>query len=151
MCGVVCLAANGAGHPNMAGLSPEPQFWPEQLLVNFRICVPDAVEQYMQAAPAQRAIRLLLPQNPDADTQQLQQFIKYLNGKDRAGMVKLLALREQSLWPRAVYLIVPKPQVCQQLQVVWDGREVMLIAVVVPQPGTAPAGGGVTMSKQHRN
>lgn len=138
----------------MTGYGPEPQHWPDQLHVNFRICVPDAVEQYMQASPEQRAIRLLLPQSPEADLQQLQQFINYLNGKERAGMVKLPAMRDQGLSARAVYLVVPKPQVCQQLQILWDGRDVMLIAVVVPQPGSiaTPASAGLgTSSRSYRS
>jgi hypothetical protein len=128
----------------MVGSAPEPRCWPEALHVNFRICVPDALEQYAHSAPDQRAIRVLLPLNPDGgDAAQLQTFINYLNGKERAGMVKLPAVREQGLGPRAVYLITPKAAVCQQLQVGWDGRCAMLIAVVVPQPSAAggPPGG----------
>lgn len=150
---MVCMVSSGTGPQSISGYAAEPQHWPEQLHVNYRICIPDAVEQYMQAAPEQRAVRLLLPQIPDADTQQLQQFINYLNGKDRAGMVKLPPIREQGLGPRSVYLIVPKPQVCQQLQVLWNERDVMLLAVVVPQhgSGSGPAVGGMSGHRQHRS
>lgn len=146
------MASSSHRHQSVSGYAAEPQHWPEQLHVNYRICVPDVIEQYMQAPPEQRAVRLLLPQSPDADTQQLQQFINYLNGKDRAGMVKLPPVREQGLGPRSVYLIVPTPQLCQQLQVMCSERDVLLIAVVVPQYGSsnAAAGGGMSGHRQRR-
>jgi hypothetical protein len=127
----------------------EPQGWPDQLHVNYRISVDDAVEQYTNALPEQRAVRRLLPLDPGkGDAQKLKQFIDYLILKDRAGMVKLPGVRELRVGPRAVYLIVPQPKICQQLQVAWDSQDVMLIAVVVPQPGlSGPADHG---HRQHR-
>ncbi|WIA21210.1 hypothetical protein OEZ85_000455 [Tetradesmus obliquus] len=137
---------------SMLTSAPEPRGWPDALHVNFRICVGDALEQYAASAPDARAVRLLLPLSPDGgDATALQSFINYLNGKDRAGMVKLPPLREHGLGPRAVYLIPPKPGVCQQLQVGWDGRAAMLIAVVVPQPSAAGGGpGGSGGGSAHR-
>ncbi|WIA41509.1 hypothetical protein OEZ86_008880 [Tetradesmus obliquus] len=150
MCGVACLHPGSSS--SMLTSAPEPRGWPDALHVNFRICVGDALEQYAASAPDTRAVRLLLPLHPDGgDATALQSFINYLNGKDRAGMVKLPPLREHGLGPRAVYLIPPKPGVCQQLQVGWDGRAAMLIAVVVPQPSAAGGGpGGSGGGSAHR-
>lgn len=141
LCGVLCLEA--AGGARERGLAPEPRLWPEQLQVNYRISVHDALEHFASAAAPTRAVRVLVPQDAAAgDEQQLRAFIDYLNAKDRAGMVRLPAQPQAGLGPRAMYLIVPRPPVCHTLQVAWDGQCVMLIAVVVPQPSAGASGGG---------
>jgi len=152
LCGVACLEGGLQGAaPHMCGSAVEPQGWPDQLHVNYRISVDDAVEQYTNALPEQRAVRRLLPLDPGkGDAQKLKQFIDYLILKDRAGMVKLPGVRELRVGPRAVYLIVPQPKICQQLQVAWDSQDVMLIAVVVPQPGLSGGPADHGGHRQHR-
>jgi hypothetical protein len=134
LCGVLCVEVGGPARAS--GLAPEPRGWPEQLQVNYRITVTDALSHYQAAQPGARAVRVLVPQDPAAgDEAQLRAFIEYLTSKDRAGMVKLPAAPQAGLGPRSVYLIVPRQHVCQALQVAWDGQCSMLIAVVVPQTG----------------
>jgi hypothetical protein len=110
------------------------------LHINHRIGVPEALEHYAAAAPQARAVRLLLPQEaPPGNVGAIQSFAQYLTGKGRAGMVKLPGAKGAG--PRSLYLIVPRSDVCQSLQVAWDGRSVMLIVVVVPQGGGGSSGG----------
>lgn len=138
--GTVCCV-EAAGGARQTGSAPEPHAWPQALHINHRISVNDALEHYAAAAPHARAVRVLLPQeSPAGNVQAIQSFVQYLTSKGRAGMVKLPAANGAS--PRAVYLIVPRPNVCQSLQVAWDGRCVMLIVVVVPQGVGAGGGGG---------
>jgi hypothetical protein len=138
--GTVCCV-EAAGGARQSGTAPEPHQWPELLHINHRISVSDALEHYAAAAPHTRAVRVLLPQeSPAGNVQAIQHFVQYLTGKGRAGMVKLPAAN--GVCPRALYLIVPRPNVCQSLQVAWDGRCVMLIVVIVPQGGGGGSSGG---------
>lgn len=136
--GTVCCV-EAAGGARQTGSASEPHAWPSALHINHRISVEDALEHYAAAAPHARAVRVLLPQeSPAGNVQAIQTFVQYLTSKGRAGMVKLPAANGAS--PRSLYLIVPRPHVCQSLQVAWDGRCVMLIVVVVPQgPGRVAA------------
>jgi hypothetical protein len=138
--GTVCCIEAIPGAHRQPGSAPEPRHWPDALHINHRTKVSEALDQYVVAAPHLRAVRVLVPQeSPAGNVQAIQHFVQYLTNKNRAGMVKLPAAH--GLAPRAVYLIVPEPEVCQTLQVPWDGRCVMLIVVVVPHiPGSG--GGG---------
>lgn len=138
--GTVCCV-EPAGAARQTGTAPEPHQWPDALHINHRISVNDALDHYAAAAPHARAVRVLLPQeSPAGNVAAIQSFVQYLTSKGRAGMVKLPAANGVS--PRALYLIVPRANVCQSLQVAWDGRCVMLIVVVVPQGGGGVSGGG---------
>lgn len=146
--GTVCCV-EPAGGARQSGAAPEPHQWPEALHINHRISVNDALEHYASAAPHARAVRLLLPQeSPAGNVQAIRNFVQYLTTKGRAGMVKLPGAK--GACGRALYLIVPRAQVCQSLQIAWDGRCVMLIVVIVPQSGTGgggSSGGGAAGGK----
>jgi hypothetical protein len=140
---VCCVEAAPGGHRQSAS-APEPRNWPDALHVNQRTKVTEVLDQYVAAAPHLRAVRVMIPQDsPPGNAQAIQHFVQYLTTKNRAGLVKLPG--GHGVGPRALYLVVPQATVCQALQVPWDGRCVMLIVVVVPQPllaGGGPSVGG---------
>lgn len=136
VCDVQCL--DGPERQRGPGLSPssswafaEPQHWPAMLDVGMR-----ADLQYVcgtvfpQVAPGQRAVRRVTPLDDPAHRKAFSEFVRYLEGKSRAGVVKLPSLQPGG--PRVMYLIPPSTQTCAALGVAMGGAADFMVALVVP-------------------
>jgi activating signal cointegrator complex subunit 2 len=134
VCGAVCIDAPTAppgAAPRPGAWGPfEPSNWPAVLDVGMRADLQFVCGQlYSAVPPGERAVRRVVPLPDPAHQRAFSEFVLYLQGKSRAGVVKLPPL--PAVGTRVMYLIPPSEQACAALGMPQEPAECML-ALVVP-------------------
>jgi len=130
---LVCSDGAACGPPSSSAPGPpagHPASWPPDLHVKERVPIPIVME-YWRAAVKERAPRgawRLVADGP-SDSRPLEDLLDYLQGKARAGVVKLPA--EGPLPSRLLYLLVPGESLCRELGLP-PRQSPSLLAVVLP-------------------
>lgn len=139
VCSVACLDPPGAepgGGPAPPGwAAAEPQQWPAVLDVAMRADLAFVCGQlYSAAPPGERAVRRVAPLAEPQHQRAFAEFVSYLEGKSRAGVVKLPPLPGAgggAAAGRVMYLIPPSDHACAALGVPRDAATDCMLALVL--------------------